>query len=137
VSEIEGLIERLQAAKGPDPLLDGDIGWEIGGWINEGGFWRRHKVTGKRERFTYRDWPLYTRSIDAALTLVPEGMWWLVGCGQMKPTEPLYGAQIRKPGFSTGGQVVSEAEHSCMAITLCIAALRARLSLQIEGVSRG
>lgn len=68
----------------------------------------------------------YTASLDAALTLVPEGMWWLVGCGQINPTEPLYGAQIRRPGFSTGGEVVCETEHNHMAIALCLAALKAR-----------
>lgn len=127
---MQDLIERLEKATGPDRELDGLIFQEVGGdhWLNA--MRRSQEPSGcplEIAEVTARTYaPSFTASIDAALTLVPEGMWWLIGAGQTRPDEPLYGAQIRKPGFSTGGEVVSEAEHSCMAVALCMAALKAR-----------
>jgi hypothetical protein len=116
MSDLADIIERLEKAPGPDPLLDGDIGWAVNEWINEGGFWRRHKVTGARERFTYCGWPLYTHSIDAALTLVPEGWEWSLSYEAGKycceAGDPLIGLCSEAP---------------IPAIALCIAALRARM----------
>lgn len=132
------LIERLEKATGPDRELGDDVlmacGWRL---IEEGPgpdrilYWAAPDDVPidpmHGGEYANGDQPDPTASIDAALTLVPKGMRWLVGCGQLEPTEPLYGAQIRKPGFSTGGVVISEGESNHMAIALCIAALKARL----------
>jgi len=133
---MKDLIERLEKATGPDGELDAAIWLTVDRHTASRCYWNAAPglpkpipealPLGLGRNAVISNSPRYTTSIDAALTLVPEGMWWLIGAGQMRPEEPLYGAQIRKPGFSTGGQVVSDAEHNCMAIALCIAALKAR-----------
>jgi hypothetical protein len=60
--------------------------------------------------------PYYTTSLDAALTLVPEGAIWTISCGD------------GEPGFAfidTGGRI-EEHDAATPALALCIAALRAR-----------
>lgn len=108
---LDDLIARLERAEGPDTRLDDEIMWALGDWINEGGWWRRHKVTGQRESYTYREAPRYTASLDAALALVP-----------------LYGARIQRPipgGFDE--KELGAGEHrTSAALALCIASLKAR-----------
>src|SRR5258708_27769224 len=122
------LLDRLKKTKGPDRELDARIQCQLQGFkflaFDDS---RGHdKVTYEGPSNAVGAVLRYTDSIEAALTLVSDDFWWLIGRGQITPGEPLYGAQIRKPGFSTGGQVVSEAEHDCMPIALCIAAIKAR-----------
>lgn len=68
------LIERIEAASGPDRGLDEKIGMAVGlkNTIRVG-----HECLGT-DRIVPVRCPYYTESIDAALTLVPEG-WWLAG----------------------------------------------------------
>ena len=63
------LIERLEAAETGSRELDYEIHEAIGWQDNDECGWSRN---GKR---TGPEWPPYTTSIDAALTLVPEGPW--------------------------------------------------------------
>ena len=71
--------------------------------------------------------PPWSTSTDAALTLVPDGMWYLIGKGRTRPGEPLYGAQVLLPD-RTGlvSDVVADGQGHVQATALCIAALRAR-----------
>lgn len=62
---------------------------------------------------------------DAALTLVPEGLFWHVACGKVRPDEPLGGAQVVVPNSD---EVIGEGEAITPALALCIAALKARLA---------
>jgi hypothetical protein len=65
----------------------------------------------------------FTSSLDAALTLIPEGLYWLVGAGKVEPDEPLYGAQILR----TAADVIADGQHDATAaLALAIAALKAR-----------
>lgn len=123
------LIARLEKVTGPDREIDAQIAMLVGA-VPEGAMRpSAAEDIGTFATSAYGFWTCkdYTASIDAALTLVPGTMWWLVGAGQTRPDEPLHGAQIRKPRFPGGGVVVGEAEHQCQAIALCIAALKARL----------
>lgn len=93
----EELIAALETATGPSRELDVEIGLLL---APEGA----HR-TPDRPAGTYaiapgecRQAPWFTASLDAALTLVPEGMWWHVGAGRTRPDEPLYGAIILWPG---------------------------------------
>lgn len=71
----------------------------------------------------------YTRSFDSALTLLPEGKWWLVGPGRTRADEPLYGAAIYEPVIGEPN-LIAEGEHEASAaLALCIACLRARQAL--------
>jgi hypothetical protein len=122
------ILTRLEAASAPDRKIDiviaqatdangyrieddgtilvsGDQG-DGPGWFNIG-----------------YDVPAFTSSVDAALTLIPEGLFYLVGIGRVRSGEPLAAAQILRP--VTLDQV-AEAEADTLPIAICIAALKAR-----------
>jgi hypothetical protein len=67
--------------------------------------------------------PTYTTSLDAALTLVPEGAKWEV--------RTLYGIVMRKayasvsPNHGEGGRFEGKSEDGNVILALCLAALRA------------
>ena len=92
------LAAKCEAATGPDTGLNFEI-WEA--------------VGGTPFHLDY------TESIDAALTLVPEGCAWHVGCEiDFTPTARVWGHDVHADEFG-----------ATPVIALCIAALRAR-SLQ-------
>lgn len=119
------LIERIEAATGPDWELDAEIaallGWKklpnpgsMGGlidmWINP---------SGKNERWNV---PPYTSSIDAALTLLPGDAMWRLGHDGKGPDPSEFLCEI------VSGP---ECRNYCAiaptaALALCAAALRAR-----------
>lgn len=125
---ITDLIERLEKATGPDRLLDGDIaaalklqptGWRRGTHKTDKSiWWDREDKTG----FTQWAAPRYTKSIDAAMTLVPEGMQWAVW-GEDRPQARVYEAG------ENGGILIGRSWECCdaesPAIALCIAPLKA------------
>lgn len=63
------LIAKLERADGPNGSLDAEIMWTFSEWRNLGGWWREHKITGTRERFTYVEPAAFTGSLDAAVAL--------------------------------------------------------------------
>jgi len=114
------LIGRLDAAQEPDHVLDGDIWQAVNGWPENdgyrfGGVWFRRDP---EDDVAFEQPPRLTASIDAALTLVPEGMVWVVDSGEgYKP-----GALVaREIGYDD-----SRSYGATPAIALCIAALWAR-----------
>lgn len=115
------LIERLEAASGPDRELDAEIAVAIGlgkATANHAGrYWKQGDlhVTGEA--------PAYTASIDAALTLVPEG-WTYEGRQGPSGFPHLWTLSTIKCGDVRYTTVTGRARSA--AITLCIAALRAR-----------
>ncbi len=86
--------------------------------------------------FPVREWhpnyrsqvPRYTRSLDAALTLVPSRFFWAVGAGRLSPAEPLYGATVSTaaPNGCCGAEIGAAEHHHSAPVALCIAALKAR-----------
>lgn len=123
------LAARCETAEGPDRGLDVEIAVAVE---------REHEtrllrcLDGAECRAPWRadpyspgntiPTPRYTESADAALTLIPDGMWWLIGKGRTRPDEPLYGVQILD-----GERVAAEAEtEASAALAICAAALRAR-----------
>lgn len=140
---LSDLIERLEKATGPDRELDVAIGFAVGRIRERDGNYLY--ATGNDsdmvvEPNEYDDHlvsqPLsyYTASIDAALTLVPEGSW--AGLDPIFFDEPgrvLFDAIICRPDWSQwtpAGEWIGrkEARAATPALALCIAALRARLS---------
>lgn len=100
---MDALIERLEVASEGSATLDKDIHFALGGRSSE-----------LRSN--------YTRSIDVALTLVPEGCaWTLLGGKRVAVT-----AVIWKGGEFGLERVVGKSET--VALALCIAALKARTS---------
>ena len=70
--------------------------------------------------------PAYSTSLDAAVALVPDGMWWLLGKGRTRPDEPLYGAQIMPSHNDLDVAPYSVGEGHTPALAMCCTALRAR-----------
>lgn len=124
------LIEKLRAATGPNRDLDaaivaalnnamvkpypphsgGDGGWQF--WSMDG-----QHFLGNAHKFPV---PLYTTSIDAALTLVPEGKRWCM-------FGPKYSVSVGAPSaFVEGVEMDFEGQGATVTIALCIAALLAR-----------
>ncbi len=102
-SSLSHLIERLEKATGPDRELDASINLEVFSQI------------------ALPDAPQYTSSIDAAMTLVPEGM--------EKDFTDLYGVARVSVGINANpGPFYGTHEGGSLAIALCIAALKAQLS---------
>lgn len=124
------LIAALERADGPSRELDAEIdvavkpdGYSM--WCSERLPVRETLSSGLVivKEYTYQV-ARYTASLDAALTLIPENQWFLMGAGKTRPDEPLYGVQIIRQNSDT---VIAEAEHDGgLAIALCISALRAR-----------
>ena len=113
---MSGLIANLQAATGPSRMMDHAIAAALG-------------VTTVTPHF-------YTSSIDAALTLVPEGYFYFLGKGRLEPDEPLYGAQIIAMGAHD--RPIGTGEHDIsLALALCIAALAAHDVLHPQPAPQG
>lgn len=129
------LIERLERADGPSRELD----LEIGKYVPEP---RPFNLSLKQLRNNRPAVPAFTASIDAALTLVPEGMSVDIHRG---PHDILSEATVTQPVKhfdELGRRCTSFIPHtaSCVsnstlqrqsaAIALCIAALKARLAME-------
>lgn len=114
-----GLIERLERLTEPDRELDGDIGILVGPWtrhdLGDGCWqWRYNGVNfGNRP-------PAYTRSVDAAMTLVPGGWHFDLHCMWGFPKVR---ASVDRDWPHMGRH---DGWHESLAIALCIAALKAR-----------
>jgi hypothetical protein len=67
--------------------------------------------------------PRYTSSIDAALSLVPDGLRWRVA---MVPVHTFASASISDGSILSPNTQEWEAHHTTPAIAICIAALKAR-----------
>ena len=131
MSPLQEIIERLEKATGPDRWLDADIhrtvtpgmadtitdfskGWCIGG----------NHVTPVKA-------PAYTASLDAALSLVPEGWLWGVNTFPANEVFSPGGAQafVHHPDWGDDVELGYEhAEAKTPALALVIAALKARQS---------
>ena len=124
------LIAALEAATGPSRELDEEIaktqGWAYEKRNNDRVEWW-YRPDGTRRAYVWRDnrCPPYTASLDAALTLVPEGLDWLLrtACGG---TERRCYAHVMRGDTNRDGCSLGEGRHIFAAIALCIAALKAR-----------
>lgn len=112
---IDELIDALEKAEGPSRELDAEIagafGWAVLSSFT-GGIYR----AAPPGKIDCRPLPDFTSSLDAALTLVPEGWIWSVsssGCVWVMPSDDVEG-QIVVSGIADP------------IIALCIAALKAR-----------
>lgn len=120
------LATRIEQAEGPSRELDREIAEALQDAIEA--------TTGKCPPLNMRP---YTTSLDAAMTLVPEG--WSVGMGDLRGYTPLrWRAHLRdhNPASLTaeGHSHIWKEGHSehGLALALCAAALRARLNATQE-----
>lgn len=110
------LIAALERADGPSRELDSAICAEMGLENWTAAEWAEAVSGVGREHWSIPGSLPYTSSIDAALTLVPEGCYWAVyrsGMAYVKPDED-------------GPQERDLAAAATPALALCIAALKAR-----------
>ena len=129
------LVERLERATGPDRGLDLQImragfkhqvlKWEEAGWDEDGKdfpdgirYW-----TDEREKSYAVGVERFTSSIDAAMTLVPEGMYYKLE----RFSDGCYAAVC--PYSRQADQTLWRGHQKPAAIALCIAALKARDAL--------
>jgi hypothetical protein len=111
---MQDLIERLEKATGPDREIDHEI----------------DALVGEAEDFPANE-PRYTASIDAALTLVPEGL--TVDMRRCDDGATAY-ATVRASDMTPddpGDELFVEASMPTLAIALCIAALKARTAVSV------
>ena len=101
--DFEALAALCEAATGPSSMLDRDIAVACGVPIED-------------ERGTIIP-PYYTASLDAAMTLVPEGCWLSLNIMDDLPI-----ASLGLPGTET----VADGRAATPALALCAASLRAR-----------
>ena len=126
------LATRCEQASGPDRELDADIlaavrgmatlwpgYYEMGGWY--------YSDNGDEKNPPY---PSPTASLDAALSLMPDGTWWSVG-RDTADDSPLRGFGWRgrscffgETGFWKSG-IIAHRPGATPALALCSAALRA------------
>lgn len=120
--ELGELAERLEKASGPDQEIDGAICLALGWTLQKmkGDSRPYYRKPGVTLYYMRSEPPAYTTSIDAALTLVPEGWTWDVDA-----TAPELGIDwtLHAPS-KHGRRITGTSEHA--AIALCIASLRAR-----------
>lgn len=131
------LIERLEKADGPDGRLDIEI-YKMTDAMNAApGTIMEYKLDHDGEAMwrcrhppqDFGSWwhtPAYTASIDAALTLVPEGQSWMVALSANDSEQP--GARVwpAMENYGTEDFALHGSFAAAPAIALCIAALRAR-----------
>jgi hypothetical protein len=150
LSILLALAERCEAATGPDRELDiaicVAIDWRYDDWeegertaremaARHGMAWLvSRSVEGYNS--TWRHLPRYTASLDAAMTLVPEGH----KCGvtqqdREKASEQWWG-ELRR-GYWTSYDKAFVARGATAALALCAAALRARANLSGESSHEG
>lgn len=122
---MKDLIAALESASGPDRQLDFEIGLQMGITKDLGtGKWIRLD-DDNRIRTVEGGLPHYTASIDAALTLVPDGWPFKLITDFGSPRLKNYRAQITTPRFRES-EIWSGGNNASPAIALTIAALKAR-----------
>lgn len=116
MSDIREVIKRLEEATEGAPMLSRDIA-EVMGTIEAP---REEVNIDARTIYSYSEsWPRYTESLDAALSLVPEGMGWQIVC-----PNPPHAAGIIHLNDAEDGTV--EIGAATAPLALCIVCLRAR-----------
>lgn len=119
------LIAKLEAATGPDRELDASIALEIG-WTHQkvkGDAVRYWRPPGEMRSFMRYECPRFTGSIDAAMTLKPDGV---TDCGLEQDASGVFAHWAGNGWLSVGTHETS------IAIALCIAALKARADMTDE-----
>jgi hypothetical protein len=131
--DLPSLILALEQATEPSRKLDAQIAVAVG-WRERGGMfgWEWISPGGRMAEL-----PFYTRSLDAAMGLVPDGCEWRVAkhmhgwSGQTK----VFTNEAKISRWELlGTKTISEAASGATpALALCLAALRARLAIDGKG----
>ena len=122
MTDYTNLIARLEAAEGPSRELDADIAEALGNPVlrPDPGSSLRYVMWPPEDETYTTEVPAYTASLDAAVSLVPEGKSVDIKIGLTFGAAEIYETRGMKDwqlGF---------AEAPIPALVLCIAALKAR-----------
>jgi hypothetical protein len=114
------LIERLEKATEGSRELDAEIGRALGFNVEyfpvHEKWWMNREISS--ERGEHGELPRYTTSLDHAMSLVPEGMWWKFSSR----------TKVAHIGHNKNGTATDTAKAATAPLALCIAALKARRS---------
>lgn len=135
MNDLTSLIDRIEAATEGSRELDGDIallvGWEPTHDRQSTLKWSdtypscRERWIGDRAPFNNWRVPHYSTSIDAALTLLPEGWWWSAGVCR-RENHASVGTEIG----TVEGELIFETFGATAPLALLAAILRARQAAQ-------
>lgn len=127
--KLEGLAERCEAATGPDRELDAEIGRSVGASPKRKNIHKRgHYIDGQPVLSRIKDvYPPYTASLDAAMSLVPEGADYRISRVQVREGVRAIVWGERNAGY--------DADAATPALALTAACLRAR-AIASSGDSR-
>jgi hypothetical protein len=131
MSKLLALADRIERATRPDRELDCTIyralGWEpVANPTSAGGLAGRWQRGGEMTMPSAP--PAYTASLDAAMTLVPEGLHF--GCGSCDATTRAWAWCGDTPSSADEDLQVAHAATSALALTAAV--LRARAASAIE-----
>lgn len=120
MTDLDDLIARLEAATEGSDELDREIATACGiAWSpDEDGNFGGYNILPRRCKFS--------RSLDAALTLVPEGWEWFIGGATFKHTDGSGEAQLFGHESEERKDEAYLIVAKAPALALCIAALKAR-----------
>lgn len=105
-ADLLALADRVEKLTGPDREVDHEI----------------HAKVVAPHLYDHIMWPAYTASLDAAMTLVPEGIYWMAAYGKRTPQEPIGACALYRPGVDAP---FIEVEANSVALALTAACLRA------------
>ena len=132
---LEALLARVLEGTGPDREIDGQLallkgytyekrkGEKFPWWRRPDGF--RISIWGDQNKP-----PPYTASLDAALTLLPEGYWWQIANGNRRHYDLKAGAELFFAGGPNRGDMAFSADAATPARALIAACIKARMEAQ-------
>jgi hypothetical protein len=130
------LAERCEQAAGPDRALDAEILCAIHGFTIHkdsnpaNGYFAFWEGEPEKSRcVNSSSWDRLTGSLDAAVTLVPEGYYWQAANGKRRHSEPQACADLFVAHGPNRGDMSFTADAATPALALCAAALRARAAM--------
>ena len=141
---LEALLARVLKGTGPDRKLDAEIEACLTGRVthprNPGWTFEPQDVEWKLARLANspfisqasRPAPPYTASLDAALTLLPEGYWWQIANGNRRHYDLQAGAELFFAGGPNRGDMAFSADAATPARALIAACIKARMEAQDE-----
>lgn len=123
------IADKLQAATTGSRELDADIFILVTpGVLSAGRIDRDGGVVGwlpvNMPYQSAREVPRYTTSLDDAVTLVPDTLYWLAGYGRDSEQEPLGGCIISSS--DNPDEPLAEGQAATVPLAVCIASLTAR-----------
>lgn len=133
--DLSDLISRVEKASGPDRDLEAEIWLACTPGATRNKWSYVHKATGREctvdETRDATDRliivPFYTSSLDAVLTLLPEGWWWSAGVCR-RENHASVGSEIG----TVEGELIFETFGATAPLALLSAILRARQAMQME-----